>query len=47
MSNRINAVVRAIGHYVPERVLSNNDLSKMMDTSDAWIIERTGIREEE
>jgi 3-oxoacyl-[acyl-carrier-protein] synthase-3 len=32
------------GHAVPERVLTNDDLSKMVDTSDAWIRERTGIR---
>jgi len=32
------------GHYVPERVLANVDLEKMVDTSDAWIAERTGIR---
>ncbi len=33
------------GHYVPERVLSNFDLEKMVETSDEWIITRTGIRE--
>jgi len=33
------------GRGVPPRVLTNNDLSKMVDTSDAWIFERTGIRE--
>jgi 3-oxoacyl-[acyl-carrier-protein] synthase-3 len=33
------------GHYVPKRVLTNHDLEKMVDTSDAWIVERTGIRE--
>ncbi|MDI1475636.1 beta-ketoacyl-ACP synthase III [Polyangium sp. y55x31] len=32
------------GHYVPEKVLANVDLEKMVDTSDAWIAERTGIR---
>jgi 3-oxoacyl-[acyl-carrier-protein] synthase-3 len=31
--------------YVPEEVVTNDDLSKLMDTSDEWIIERTGIRE--
>ncbi len=31
--------------YVPEEVVTNDDLSKMMDTSDEWIIERTGIKE--
>ncbi len=33
------------GMYVPERRLTNFDLEKMVDTSDAWIVERTGIRE--
>lgn len=33
------------GSYVPKRVLSNADLEKMVATSDAWIVERTGIRE--
>jgi 3-oxoacyl-[acyl-carrier-protein] synthase-3 len=33
------------GHYVPARVLANTDLEKIVDTSDAWITERTGIRE--
>ncbi len=34
-----------IGHYVPEQVVTNKDLEKVMDTSDEWIIERTGINE--
>lgn len=34
-----------VGFHVPERVVSNSDLEKLMDTSDAWIVERTGIRE--
>ena len=33
------------GKYVPERVLTNFDLEKMVDTSDEWIRTRTGIRE--
>ncbi len=33
------------GYYVPERVVTNDDLAAMMDTSDAWIVERTGIRQ--
>ena len=37
--------IAATGRYVPERVLSNADLEKMMDTSDEWIVQRTGIRE--
>ncbi len=34
-----------LGHYVPETVVTNHDLEKMMDTSDEWIQERTGIKE--
>jgi len=33
------------GSYVPEKILTNHDLEKMVDTSDKWILERTGIRE--
>ena len=32
------------GYYVPENVLTNNDLSKIVDTSDEWIYPRTGIK---
>jgi 3-oxoacyl-[acyl-carrier-protein] synthase III len=39
------ATITAIGHYVPDRVLSNADLEKMVDTNDEWIRTRTGIRE--
>ncbi|MEO7174390.1 MAG: beta-ketoacyl-ACP synthase 3, partial [Saprospiraceae bacterium] len=35
--------IAGVGHYVPEWVVSNDDLSKVMDTSDEWIRERTGI----
>jgi 3-oxoacyl-[acyl-carrier-protein] synthase III len=41
----VKSRIISIGSYLPERVLSNSDLEKMVDTSDAWIIERTGIRE--
>ena len=41
----IYSKVKGIGHYVPEKVVTNDDLSKLMDTSDEWIRERTGIRE--
>src|SRR5436190_24291339 len=37
--------ITGIGAYAPERVVTNDDLSQMMDTSDEWIVERTGIRE--
>lgn len=34
-----------VGHYVPENVVTNQDLEKLMDTKDEWIVERTGIKE--
>ena len=37
--------VTGIGFHVPPRVVTNHDLEKLMDTSDEWIVERTGIRE--
>lgn len=40
----IRSGISALGAYAPERILSNADLEKMMDTSDAWITERTGIK---
>lgn len=39
------AAITAIGGYVPERILTNADLEKIVDTSDDWIVRRTGIRE--
>ena len=39
------AAIVGTGSYVPERILSNADLEKMVDTSDEWISTRTGIRE--
>ena len=39
------AKISALGTYVPPQVLTNQDLEKMVDTSDQWIVERTGIRE--
>ncbi len=41
----IRAVVHGIGMFVPEKVLSNADLEKLVDTSDEWIMQRTGIKE--
>lgn len=41
----IRARVVSTGSYVPEKVLTNFDLEKMVDTSDEWIIERTGINQ--
>ncbi len=39
------AKFHSIGAYVPSNVLSNADLEKMVDTSDEWILKRTGIKE--
>ena len=33
-----------LGSYLPEKIVTNDDLSKIMDTSDEWITERTGIK---
>lgn len=37
------AKIAGIGHYVPEKVVTNNDLAQVMETSDEWVRERTGI----
>ena len=39
------ARISALGVYVPERVLTNDEISQFLDTSDEWILTRTGIRE--
>lgn len=39
------SAVISLGYYVPERVLTNQDLEKIVDTTDEWILQRTGIRE--
>ena len=41
----IKAGIFGVGSYLPEKVLTNSDLEKMVDTSDEWIMTRTGIRE--
>ena len=45
MSKPLRAKITALGTYVPPRVLSNQELEKMVATSDDWIMDRTGIRE--
>ncbi|MED4754004.1 ketoacyl-ACP synthase III [Brevibacillus choshinensis] len=45
MSLHSQARITAIGTYVPERVLTNADLEKLVDTSNEWILQRTGIHE--
>tara|TARA_B100002051_G_scaffold275565_1_gene320068 strand:- start:7977 stop:8975 length:999 start_codon:yes stop_codon:yes gene_type:complete len=39
------AHIIGLGHYVPENIVTNDDLSELMDTSDQWIVDRTGIKE--
>lgn len=41
----IRSAVTGVGSYLPEQVVTNDDLAKIVDTSDEWIIERTGIRQ--
>ena len=41
----VRTVIKGCGGYLPARVLTNDDLAKLVDTSDRWITERTGIRE--
>jgi 3-oxoacyl-[acyl-carrier-protein] synthase III len=43
--NGFNVSITGLGCHVPERVLTNEELSGIVDTSDEWIVERTGIRE--
>lgn len=45
MSQPKRAGIASIGSYVPERVMTNDDLAKIVDTNDEWIFQRTGIRE--
>ena len=37
--------ISGVGYYVPERIVTNHDLAKIMDTSDEWIYSRSGIRQ--
>ena len=39
------AIIEGVGSYLPERILTNDELARMVDTSDEWIVERTGIRQ--
>lgn len=41
--NEVSVLIKGVGYYLPEKILSNDDLSKMVDTSDEWIRTRTGI----
>ncbi len=39
------AVIKGIGAYLPDNVVTNGDIEKIVDTSDEWITERTGIKQ--
>jgi len=41
----MKATILGMGYYLPEKVLTNKDLEQIVDTNDAWIVERSGIRE--
>ena len=43
MAEMISAGILATGHYAPKKILTNEDLERMVDTSDEWIRTRTGI----
>jgi 3-oxoacyl-[acyl-carrier-protein] synthase-3 len=43
--NLVRTRIAGLGHYLPEKILTNNDLEKLVETSDQWIQERTGIVE--
>lgn len=45
MMEKINAIITGIGGYVPDYILTNEELSRMVDTSDEWIMTRVGIKE--
>ena len=45
MATLRHSFIAGVGHYVPSRVVKNAELEPMMNTSDAWIQERTGIQE--
>lgn len=45
MRTRYNAVITALGGYVPDTILTNHDLEEMVDTNSEWIVSRTGIKE--
>lgn len=45
MINRTNSKIVGLGAYYPQKKLTNQDLQKMVDTSDEWIVRRTGVRE--
>ncbi|GEL67277.1 beta-ketoacyl-ACP synthase III [Marinilactibacillus psychrotolerans] len=45
MSNQGKVRIRSVGKYIPKRILTNEDLTEWLDTSDEWITSRTGIKQ--
>ncbi len=45
MRLKSSAVITGVGGYVPDNILNNSDLEKMVETNSEWIVSRTGIRE--
>ena len=45
MNKEVNVGIIGTGYYVPEKIVTNDDLSKIVDTNDEWIVDRTGIKE--
>ena len=43
--NTVYSSIKGLGFYVPDNIVTNDDLTQYMDTSDAWIQERTGIKQ--
>ena len=43
--NVIRAAITSVGKFLPQRVITNKDIEDIIDTSDEWIVQRTGIRE--
>ncbi|HEY4202180.1 MAG TPA: beta-ketoacyl-ACP synthase III [Devosiaceae bacterium] len=41
----MRSIVRGVGGYLPQRIMTNEELSRQVDTSDEWIVQRTGIRQ--
>lgn len=44
-SPKIRSVIRGVGAYLPEKILTNKELAELVETSDEWIVQRTGIQE--
>ncbi len=41
----VRSVIRGVGGYLPQRIMTNDDLSRLVDTTDEWIVQRTGIKQ--